>query len=115
MRAIINQKTGRPGLPELRNLGTVLRILLAVNGAAVVAVFARESRWEALADACRDASARCGAGQARYRRRHVRAPSARDVLAASHRCITRLFLSACPGVVAGHRRGTSAGAAGEDP
>jgi len=51
MRAIINQKTGRPGLPELRNLGTVLRILLAVNGAAVVAVFARESRWEALADA----------------------------------------------------------------
>ena len=40
-----------PGLPELRNLGTLLRILLAVNGAAVVTVFARESRWEALSDA----------------------------------------------------------------
>ncbi len=51
MRAIINQKTGRPDLPELRNLGTVLRILLAVNGAALVVVFARESHWEALAAA----------------------------------------------------------------
>ena len=36
MRAIINQKANPPGLPELRNLGTLLRILLAVNGAAVV-------------------------------------------------------------------------------
>src|SRR5437763_13168162 len=51
MRAIINQKANPPGLPELRNLGTLLRILLAVNGVAVVTVFARESRWEALSDA----------------------------------------------------------------
>jgi len=51
MRAIINQKTNPPGLPELRNLGTLLRVLLAVNGAAVVTVFAREARWEALSDA----------------------------------------------------------------
>jgi two-component system sensor histidine kinase AlgZ len=51
MRAIINQKPQPPGLPELRNLGTLLRILLAVNAAAVVVAFARESRWEALSDA----------------------------------------------------------------
>jgi two-component system sensor histidine kinase AlgZ len=51
MRAIINQKTNPPCLPELRNLGTVLRILLAVNGAALVAVFAGEPRWEALSGA----------------------------------------------------------------
>ncbi|HTS21602.1 MAG TPA: histidine kinase [Casimicrobiaceae bacterium] len=48
MRAIINQKAKPPSLPELRNLGTLLRILLAVNGAALVIVFAREARWEAL-------------------------------------------------------------------
>jgi len=48
MRAIINQKSDPLCLPELRNLGTVLRILLAVNGAALIVVFARESRWEAL-------------------------------------------------------------------
>jgi hypothetical protein len=35
MRAIINQKPDLPRLPELRNLGTVLRILLAVNGLAL--------------------------------------------------------------------------------
>jgi two-component system, LytTR family, sensor histidine kinase AlgZ len=51
MRTIINQKANPPGLPELRNLGTLLRILLAVNGAAVVTVFARESRWDALSQA----------------------------------------------------------------
>jgi len=51
MRAIINQNPNPAGLPELRNLGTLLRILLAVNGAAIVLVFAREARWEALSDA----------------------------------------------------------------
>jgi two-component system sensor histidine kinase AlgZ len=51
MRSIINQKNAPPGLPELRNLGTLLRILLAVNAAAVATVFARESRWEALSQA----------------------------------------------------------------
>jgi len=51
MRPIINQKNQPPGLPELRNLGTLLRILLAVNAAAVVTVFAREPRWEALSQA----------------------------------------------------------------
>ncbi|MDQ2963029.1 MAG: histidine kinase [Pseudomonadota bacterium] len=57
MRAIINQKPDLPRLPELRNLGTVLRILLAVNGLALVAVFARELRWEALPPAWLDAAA----------------------------------------------------------
>ena len=51
MRAIINQKSNPACLPELRNLGTVLRILLAVNGVALVAVFAREPHWEALSGA----------------------------------------------------------------
>jgi two-component system, LytTR family, sensor histidine kinase AlgZ len=57
MRAIINQKPDLPRLPELRNLGTVLRILLAVNGLALVAVFVREPRWEALPGAWFDAAA----------------------------------------------------------
>jgi two-component system sensor histidine kinase AlgZ len=51
MRAIINQKSAPLLLPELRNLGTVLRILLAVNGAALAVVFARETHWEALSTA----------------------------------------------------------------
>jgi two-component system sensor histidine kinase AlgZ len=41
MRSIIRQRDDEPGLPELRNLGTVLRILLAVNGAAALVAFAR--------------------------------------------------------------------------
>jgi two-component system, LytTR family, sensor histidine kinase AlgZ len=49
MRAIINQKPYQPRLAELRNLGTVLRILLAVNGLALAAAFVREPRWEAFA------------------------------------------------------------------
>ena len=36
-------------LPDLRNLGTILRVLLAVNAAALVAAFAREQSWHALA------------------------------------------------------------------
>jgi two-component system sensor histidine kinase AlgZ len=35
-------------LPDLRNLGTTLRILAAVNGAAVLAALVAEKRWEAL-------------------------------------------------------------------
>ena len=39
MAAIIKQNPNRPALPDFRNLGTVLRILVAVNlGAAVVAL-----------------------------------------------------------------------------
>jgi two-component system sensor histidine kinase AlgZ len=47
MRAIINQNPFPARLPDLRNLGTVLRILLAVNGLALVAALVRETRWEA--------------------------------------------------------------------
>ena len=54
MRAIINQKLDLPRLPELRNLGTVLRILLAVNGLALVAVFVRAPRLGALSGAWLD-------------------------------------------------------------
>jgi two-component system sensor histidine kinase AlgZ len=45
MRAIINQKPLPPRLPELRNLGTILRILLAVNAFALLATLAREQHW----------------------------------------------------------------------
>jgi len=48
MRSIIRHSGDAPALPDLRNLGTTLRILLAVNGAAVVAALVREPRWEAL-------------------------------------------------------------------
>ena len=57
MRAIINQKDDSPRLPELRNLGTVLRILLAVNALAMIVVFIREPRWEALPRAWFDVAA----------------------------------------------------------
>jgi len=57
MRAIINQKPAPPRLPEIRNLGTVLRILLAVNGLALVAAFIREPRWEAFSAAWLDTAA----------------------------------------------------------
>ena len=48
MRSIIRHNGDPPALPDLRNLGTTLRILLAVNGAAVMAALVREPRWEAL-------------------------------------------------------------------
>jgi two-component system, LytTR family, sensor histidine kinase AlgZ len=48
MRGIIRQKAEYPVLPDLRNLGTILRVLLAVNAAALVAAFAREQNWIAL-------------------------------------------------------------------
>jgi two-component system sensor histidine kinase AlgZ len=50
MRGIIRQKADPPVLPDLRNLGTILRVLLAVNAAALVAAFAREQRWNRLLD-----------------------------------------------------------------
>jgi two-component system sensor histidine kinase AlgZ len=48
MRSIIRHNGSAPTLPDLRNLGTTVRILLAVSGAAVLAAFVRESRWELL-------------------------------------------------------------------
>jgi two-component system sensor histidine kinase AlgZ len=48
MGTIINQKPIPFALPPLRNLGTILRIVLAVNGIAVVAAFVREPRWDSL-------------------------------------------------------------------
>lgn len=41
MSSIIRQNT-LPALPDFRNLGTVLRILVAVNGGALVVAFARD-------------------------------------------------------------------------
>jgi two-component system sensor histidine kinase AlgZ len=49
MRSIIRQRDDEPGLPDLRNLGAVLRILLAVNGAAALIAFARASALPAFA------------------------------------------------------------------
>ena len=37
-------------LPDLRNLGTILRVLFAVNGAVLVVAFAREQPWNVLFD-----------------------------------------------------------------
>jgi two-component system sensor histidine kinase AlgZ len=51
MRSIIRHNGDPPALPDLRNLGTTLRILLAVNGAAVIAAVLREPRWEVLPEA----------------------------------------------------------------
>jgi len=48
MRTTVNQKAVPLRLPELRNLGTVLRILVAVNAFALLAVLAREQRWSAV-------------------------------------------------------------------
>jgi two-component system sensor histidine kinase AlgZ len=57
MRPIINQKPSPTRLPDLRNLGTVLRILLAVNGLALVAALIRETHWEAVSAAWFDTTA----------------------------------------------------------
>jgi two-component system sensor histidine kinase AlgZ len=48
MRPIIRHGGTEPSLPDLRNLGTTLRILLAVNGAAVLAALVREPHWDRL-------------------------------------------------------------------
>ena len=57
MRPIIRHNGTEPALPDLRNLGTIVRILLAVTGAALLAAFVREPRWEALPGALVEASA----------------------------------------------------------
>ena len=44
MQGIIKQPSELPALPDLRNLGSILRILLAVNGATLVAALVREPR-----------------------------------------------------------------------
>ena len=49
MQGIIRQPPAAPALPDLRNLGTILRILLAVNGATLLIAYAREPRFPALA------------------------------------------------------------------
>jgi two-component system sensor histidine kinase AlgZ len=51
MRPSINQNAVRLSLPELRNLGTILRILLAVNALVLVAALVRETRWSAISEA----------------------------------------------------------------
>src|SRR5512145_3215534 len=48
MRSIIRHNGEPPALPDLRNPGTTLRILLAVNGAAALTALAREPGWETL-------------------------------------------------------------------
>jgi two-component system, LytTR family, sensor histidine kinase AlgZ len=49
MHGIIRQSQPSPALPDLRNLGSILRILLAVNGAVLLIALAREPRLGALA------------------------------------------------------------------
>jgi two-component system, LytTR family, sensor histidine kinase AlgZ len=49
MQGIIKQPPAAPALPDLRNLGTILRILLAVNGATLAVALAREPRLARLA------------------------------------------------------------------
>lgn len=48
MRSIISQNTAPLRLPDFRNLGTILRVLLAVNAVAFVAAWVAEPAWEAL-------------------------------------------------------------------
>ena len=49
MLGIIKQPPASPALPDLRNLGTILRVLLAVNGATLLIALAREPRLPMLA------------------------------------------------------------------
>ena len=48
MRPSINQKTVPLALPQLRNLGTILRILLAVNAVVLLAALVSETRPRAI-------------------------------------------------------------------
>jgi two-component system sensor histidine kinase AlgZ len=50
MSSIIKQSAPNFALPEWRNLGTILRILLSVNAAAAVIAFARAPAFPAFAD-----------------------------------------------------------------
>jgi two-component system sensor histidine kinase AlgZ len=49
MQGIIKQPPAAPALPDLRNLGTILRVLIAVNGATLFVALAREPRLESIA------------------------------------------------------------------
>jgi len=51
MPTIINQNRDPLDLPDLRNLGTILRILLAVNAMVFVAAMAGDTQWIAISDA----------------------------------------------------------------
>jgi len=51
MRTSINQNRIPLTLPELRNLGTILRILLLVNAIVMIAAFVREEHGPAISDA----------------------------------------------------------------
>jgi two-component system sensor histidine kinase AlgZ len=46
MQSIIRQNGVSPALPDFRNLGTILRILVAVNGVVAVAALLRDPSWE---------------------------------------------------------------------
>jgi two-component system sensor histidine kinase AlgZ len=48
MQGIIKQPPTLPALPDFRNLGTILRILLGVNGATLLVALAREPRLAAV-------------------------------------------------------------------
>ena len=50
MSRIIRRSDDPPALPDFRNLGTVLRVLVGVNAAAFVIALAREPRLAGLAD-----------------------------------------------------------------
>jgi two-component system sensor histidine kinase AlgZ len=49
MQSIIRQNTITPALPDFRNLGTILRIVLAVNAFAAIAALVREPQFELFA------------------------------------------------------------------
>ena len=49
MQGIIRQNPEQPALPDLRNLGTILRILVAVNGAALVVALTRATAFAQVA------------------------------------------------------------------
>ena len=57
MRPIIRQNPDPLPLPDFRNMGTILRVLLAVNGVVAIAAWLREPRWEQLATEFVDLSA----------------------------------------------------------
>ena len=48
MQGIIRQPPEPPALPDFRNLGAILRILIAVNGATLLIALAREPRLSML-------------------------------------------------------------------
>ena len=52
MRPIIRQNPDPPALPDFRNLGTVLRILVAANGTAAIAALVKSAQPELWAAEC---------------------------------------------------------------